>query len=442
MTLTTGFEPGARARQLRLDTLTGLRWLAVAGQSAAILVTYFWLGFNLPITLAFAVVAASAWLNIGLKLRYPANHRLEDRPAAYLLGYDILQLSVLLYLTGGLQNPFALLFLAPVMIAAVSLSMRRVAALLALMVIAATFLTFFHLPLPWYDQQTLEAPFAYIASVWIALVLGAGFITVYASRVSHEARQLADALAATELVLAREQHLTQLDGIAAAVAHELGTPLATITVVVKEIQKQLPAESALREDIDLLGQEVQRCRAILGKLSSLGNETEGMWASQTLTHLLEEVVEPVRNFGVALTIETAGEEPEPICLRNPGIHYGLGNLTENAVDYAHERVKIRAEWTAARVHVSIRDDGPGFSQEVLGRLGEPYVTTRGGADRRAKSDEAPGLGLGLFVAKTLLERSGAVMNMSNAPPPQSGAWIDIVWPRAEFERDTHAKIPE
>lgn len=439
MSVTTEFELAAHARRLRLDTLSGLRWMAVAGQSVAILITHFWLGFSMPIAIAFLVVAASAWLNIGLRLRYPVNHRLEDGPASFLLGYDILQLSVLLYLTGGLQNPFALLFLAPIMIGAVSLSTRRIAVLMALMIGAATVLAFFHLPLPWYGDATLTMPFTYVAGVWIALVLGAAFITVYASRVSHEARLLADALTATELVLAREQHLTQLDGIAAAVAHELGTPLATVTVVVKEIQRQLPADSTMREDIDLLSQEVHRCRTILGKLSSLGNETQGMWASQSMSHMLEDVVEPIRNFGVEIDVELAGEAPEPVCLRNPAIHYGLGNLAENAVDFAQEKVVIRAEWSPARVRISIRDDGPGFSQDVMSKLGEPYVTTRNGADRRAKSEDSPGLGLGLFVAKTLLERSGAVMTMSNVAAPGSGASIDIVWPRAEFERDTHAR---
>lgn len=439
MTFGVGHEPGVSARRLRLETLTWLRWLAVAGQSAAILATYFWLGFQLPLTLALALVAASAWLNVGLRLRYPVSHRLEDGPATLLLGYDILQLTGLLYLTGGLQNPFALLFLAPIMIGAVALSGARIVALLALMVGAATFLAFFRMPLPWYEGQTLAFPLLYIAGVWLALVLGAAFITVYASRVSREARQLGDALAATELVLAREQHLTQLDGIAAAVAHELGTPLATITVVVREIQKQLAGDNPIREDIDLLAQEVQRCRAILAKLSSLGDETEGMWASQSLSHMLEDVVEPLRHFGVDLAIEKAGEGVEPVCLRNPAIHYGLENLAENAIDYARSKVVIRAEWSSAKVRISIRDDGPGFSQDVLGKLGEPYVTTRGGAARKAKSDEAPGLGLGLFVAKTLLERSGAVMTMSNVAAPSSGAQIDIVWPRLDFERDTASK---
>jgi two-component system sensor histidine kinase RegB len=411
--------------------------MAVAGQSGAILITYFWLGFELPLTLAFVVVAASAWLNVGLRLRYPVNHRLDDGPAAVLLGYDILQLSCLLYLTGGLQNPFALLFLAPVMIAAVSLSMRPIAALLALMVVAATFLAFFHLPLPWYAGKTLEMPLLLVAGVWLALVLGASFVAIYASRVSTEARLLADALSATELVLAREQHLTQLDGIAAAVAHELGTPLATVTVVVKEIQKQLPSNSPLKEDIDLLVQEAQRCRAILGKLSSLGEEQDGMWASHTISHLIEDVVEPIRDFGVTIEIEQTGNDPEPCCRKNPAIQYGLGNLIENAVDFARSKVRIRSEWSPTRVKISIHDDGPGFSQEVLGQLGEPYVSTRRSSTRRAKSEETPGLGLGLFVAKTLLERSGAVMTMTNAPSPATGAWIDIVWPRAEFERDTH-----
>ena len=204
----------------------------------------------------------------------------------------------------------------------------------------------------------------------------------------------------------------------------------------KELQKQLAKDSPLKEDIDLLVQETQRCRTILGKLTSLGDEQDGMWGSQTISHLIEEVVEPVRNFGVSIEISASGETPEPLCRRNPGIQYGLGNLIENAVDFAKSKVTIHSEWSPTRVKISIRDDGPGFAVDVLGQLGEPYVSTRRSADRRAKSAEAPGLGLGLFVAKTLLERSGAVMTMTNAPGPATGAWIDIVWPRAEFERNT------
>lgn len=428
----SGIDFGRRARQLRVDTLVRLRWLAIAGQSAAILVAHFGLGFQVPLGLAFAAIAASVWLNIGLRLKYDVNHRLDDGPATILLAYDVLQLTALLYLTGGLQNPFALLFLAPIMISAVSLSVQRTLALVGLMVAASTFIAFFHLPLPWRSGETLRFPLLYLAGIWLALACGAIFIAAYAFRVAEEARRLSDALTATELVLTREQHLTQLDGLAAAAAHELGTPLATITLVVKELRKTVGDQGPLAEDIALLDQEAQRCRAILSKLASMGAEDATDWQSMSTRHLLEEVAEPYRHFGVDVAIDVVGEGPEPHCVRNPGIIYGLGNLIENAVDFAASRVRIEARWTMGAVRIEVADDGPGFSPEVLAKLGEPYVTTRS-IERRARNEEG-GLGLGLFIAKTLLERSGASVSMTNAEWPAVGARIAVAWPRSSFDQ--------
>ncbi|MDH7797954.1 MULTISPECIES: ActS/PrrB/RegB family redox-sensitive histidine kinase [unclassified Beijerinckia] len=422
--------------RIRVDTLIRLRWLAIAGQTAALLITAFGLNFPLPIALCVTAVAASVWLNIGLRLRYPVTHRLAEREATLLLAFDMLQLTALLYLTGGLENPFSILFLAPVMISAVSLSVTRTVALVLLMVACATFLGFFQRPLPWYPGPVLQLPYLYKIGVWIALVLGAGFITFYAFRVAEEARRLSDALTATELILAREQHLTQLDGLAAAAAHELGTPLATITLVVKELRRQLPAEGPVGEDMELLTSELQRCRTILGKLTSLGNEPAQHWDVLSLPQLLEETLEPSRDFGVELKSEIDGAGTPPTCRRNPGLLYGLGNLVENAVDFAKSEVLIKANWTEDQVGITIEDDGPGFSADVLTKLGDPYITSRGHDDRRAKSEPGSGLGLGLFIAKTLLERTGATISMGNGVAPASGARVSIRWAREEFERGT------
>ncbi|HEY8007717.1 MAG TPA: ActS/PrrB/RegB family redox-sensitive histidine kinase [Methylocella sp.] len=425
---------GRRSRRLRVDTLVKLRWLALLGQAIALVVTYFGLRFSLPLGPCLLVIAASAWLNIGLRLRFGRTERLEDAPAAAMLAYDILQLTALLYLTGGIENPFSMLFLAPIMISAVSLSGRITLILTLLMVGAVSALTFRHYPLPWYPGEQLQLPLIYDAGIWVAIVLGAGFIAIYASRVAVEARKLADALAATELVLAREQHLTQLDGLAAAAAHELGTPLATITLVVRDMQKQLPASDPSEEDLKVLAQEVGRCRAILGTLTSLGSDTGDILDEMSLGLLIEEAAGPQRDFGMRISISKDGEDPEPICRRNPGILYGLGNLIENAIDFAVSDVRIATKWDAGRVTIVIEDDGPGFSADVAGRVGEPYVTTK--TDRRAKTEEGSGLGLGLFIAKTLLERSGATVKAGNRAPPETGASIAISWERPAFERGT------
>jgi two-component system, sensor histidine kinase RegB len=424
---------GQRARQLRVDTLIRLRWLAVAGQSAAVLVTRFGLRFDLPIAWCFLCIGVSALLNVGLRLRFPVSQRLNDRRATNLLGFDILQLAALLYLTGGVVNPFSILFLAPVMISAASLPLRRTIALLLLALTCATVLTFWHKPLPWDEDAGLHLPMLYGVAIWVAIAVGAAFITIYASRVAGEARLLAGALNATELVLAREQHLSQLDGLAAAAAHELGTPLATVALVVTEMARQNPPAGAFADDLRLLTQEVGRCRAILGKLASLGEDGAGPLEELSLSHLIEEIAAPHRHFGVAIVIKQHGTGAEPVCRRNPGMLYGLGNIAENAVDFAHSQVRIDASWTNETVMIVISDDGPGVLSHVLARLGEPYVTTRG-LDQRDEGETGGGLGLGLFIAKTLLERSGAALRIINLSPPARGARATIVWSRVAFEQ--------
>jgi two-component system sensor histidine kinase RegB len=273
-----------------------------------------------------------------------------------------------------------------------------------------------------------------MVGVWLSILLAIGYIGVYTWQVAEEARQLSDALAATELVLAREQHLSQLDGLAAAAAHELGTPLATITVVIREIERALEANSPYADDVRLLREQAQRCREILAKITELpaGDPFDRM----PLSALIEEAAAPHRNFGVSIVVNTPPSRVgEPAGARNPGIRYGLGNLIENAVDFAHSRVEISAHWTAAEVSIAISDDGPGFASEVVDRLGAPYVTHRR-PDPRAQSEEAAvfGLGLGFFIAKTLLERSGARLSLTNQAPPLHGATIMIVWNREDFER--------
>jgi two-component system sensor histidine kinase RegB len=428
-------EQAGHAGHLRLDTLVRLRWLAVIGQSIAVGGVHFGLDFPLAFGFCFTVIAISAWLNIFLRIRYPVSHRLSDGAASALLAYDLLQLSALLYLTGGLENPFALLILAPVLISATALPPVRTFSLGALAIACASFLAFFHLPLPWSAGSSLELPLIYVLGIWIAIVLGISFTAVYAWRVAAEARDLATALAATELVLAREQHLSQLDGLAAAAAHELGTPLATIALVVKEMAGLAPKEGPIAEDLVILREQVERCRGILGKITSLETEAGGPLEELTLSHLIEDVAGPQRPFGVPIDVTCAGEGAEPVCRRNPGLIYGFANIVDNALDFAGETVRIEASWDAESVRIVVRDDGPGFAPEILLRIGEPYVTTRGAGRRGGADDMQSGLGLGLFIAKTLIERTGASVTLGNAAPPERGAVATIVWPRAAFSRD-------
>jgi two-component system sensor histidine kinase RegB len=419
-------------RQVRLDTLLRLRWFAIIGQTIAVVVVYYGLDFELPIWPCLAVIVLAIWLNVMLRMRFTASQRVEPDRAAWLLAFDTAELAALLFLTGGLQNPFSFLFLAPVLLSATALPPRLTLILGGFAVLCATILLFVHYPLPWENEDPLDLPWIYMLGVWLSILLSILFIGLYSWQITEEGRQLAEALAATELVLEREQHLSQLDGLAAAAAHELGTPLSTIAVIAKELERAIPPDSPHAEDVRLLREQSQRCRNILAKLTELSASGEP-FDRMPLTALIEEVVAPHRNFGVAIDVAVPPQVAPPVGARNPAILYGLGNLLENAVDFAQKRVEVVADWSTEDVAVVISDDGPGFAPEIMDRIGEPYV--RSSKRRRMNADgETTGLGLGFFIAKTLLERSGATLNFENRSFPDRGAVVRIQWGREDFER--------
>jgi two-component system sensor histidine kinase RegB len=424
---------GASRRNVRLGTLINLRWLAVAGQSIGVVVVHFWLDFELPLTACLSVIALSAWVNVALRMHYLHVQRLPPDRVAWLLAYDIAQFAVLIYLSGGLENPFAFLILAPVLIAAMALPLRLTLILGAFAISCTTTLAITHFPLPWTSESDLALPSPYIFAVWISDIVAIVFIGAFAWQIAEESRLLADALAATELVLAREQHISQLDGLAAAAAHELGTPLATIAVIAKDLEHALGPASPHAADAKLLREQARRCRDILAKLSALPHEG-APFDRPKLSALIEEVVAPHRNFGIAIdTVLPGDRSDEPVTARIPAIIYGLGNLVENAVDFAASRTEIAVRWSDQDVAVTISDDGPGFRPEILTRIGEPYVTSRRRTGTGTESEES-GLGLGFFIAKTLLERSGASVDFLNRSAPEQGAVIRVRWPRTEFDR--------
>jgi two-component system sensor histidine kinase RegB len=322
-----------------------------------------------------------------------------------------------------------------VLISATALPPRITLTLGLFTVSCATLLVFVHEPLPWDGELPLHLPREYVTGIWLSLLLALAFIGVHAWQITEESRRLVQALAATELVLAREQHLSQLDGLAAAAAHELGTPLSTISVIAKELQLATEPASKHCEDVRLLNEQAQRCRTILSRLGQLS--TGDAFDRVKVSALLEEIAAPHRSASVSTQIMLApSERAEPVTLRNPGILYGLGNLVENAVEFARDRVEIAANWNAREVSISIADNGPGFAPEIIDRLGEPYVATphrKRHANGGASPTDSHGLGLGFFIAKTLLERSGARLDYKNRDFPDQGALVRAVWKRADFE---------
>jgi two-component system, sensor histidine kinase RegB len=440
-------EPGES--RLRLQTAVRLRWFGVVGQLLTVCFVYLGLGYPLPFGICVGFIALSAWLNVFLRIRYPARTRLSSTLATCLLAYDILQLSALLYLTGGIENPFTFLLVAPVTVSAATLPPRNTIALGLLGAGATIFLVFYHLPLPWQAGSRPELLPLYKVGLLASVLSGMIFLALYAWRLAKEARQMADALTATDLVLAREQQLHALDGLAAAAAHELGSPLSTIAVVAKELAREALPGGQFADDLALLQSQAARCKEILKKLTGGPTEPDPLHARMSVTQLIEEAAEPYRGFNVNLLVSAAPESGseggaaiEPVGERRPGVMYGLGNLVENAVDFARERVEIAAKWTARDVTVTIADDGPGVPPDIMDALGEPYITTRPAPRAGSTRDAEPsGLGLGFFIAKTLLERSGATVAFDNREWPNHGAVVKVSWPRSTFESRQGAADP-
>ncbi|MCP4619696.1 MAG: ActS/PrrB/RegB family redox-sensitive histidine kinase [Bradyrhizobium sp.] len=417
-------------RYVRLDTILRLRWLAVLGQLAAVFIVSQGLNFDFEVIPCLVIIGLSAVINLVVQSAFNPMQRLEPVWAAALLALNIVELAALLFMTGGLQNPFSFLFLAPVLISATGLPVRMTIALGLVAVACASNLVFYHYPLPWDADDPLVLPPIYLLGVWLSIVLAIGVTSLYAFQVTEESRQLSDALAATELVLAREQHLTQLDGLAAAAAHELGTPLSTIFLISRELEKTVP-EGPLSADLRTLREQATRCRDILAKIAQL-SASGAPFDHMKLSLLIEEVVAPHRDFGVDIKVRIAvAPTREPVGARNPAILYGVGNILENAVDFARDTVEVNAWWNSETVEIVISDDGPGIAPDMLKRIGEPYVSRRPSADE----GDRRGLGLGVFIARTLLERTGAKVSFSNRTFPDHGAVVQIVWPRNRFETE-------
>ncbi len=421
-------------RGVRLRTLIALRWIAVAGQLTTVLLVAVVLGFQVPLAPTLVVISASAFLNVFLLLTQPGHRVLTERAAAAQFAFDTIQLALLIALTGGLKNPFVILLSAPVVIAFTALNARHAVAVALLALAATGGMALWRQPLPWAPDLAFTPPRLYEFGLWTALATGAGFMSAFAWRLAADARRMSTALAATHTVLAREQRLSALGGLAAAAAHELGTPLGTILITAKEMARAAPPDSEVAEDAALLVSQAERCRDILRQLTSRGAEDDSVHARLSLRLMLEEIVQPLIGLGPEIDISFEApdvaprpETPTPKLRRSPEVMYAIGNYIENAIDYAASRITVVGRWTDAWVEVEVRDDGPGFPSDILNKLGEPYVTRRGPGAPHG------GLGLGFFIAKTFVERTGGTVVFGNRRDSETGAVVSARWPRAAVE---------
>jgi two-component system, sensor histidine kinase RegB len=424
---------GSAFGRTRLRTLVSLRWMAIAGQSGAVLFVYYGLGFSLPLAACLAAIGASAWLNVILMAVFPSQHLSSPAETAGQLGFDTVQLSVLIGLTGGLQNPFLMMLLAPVTVGASRL-LPAYAGLLAVVALACCVaMSIWGLALPWRVGDQLQLPPLYQAGQLAAVSIGLIFFAVSSWRTGRDEAKLVSALDAVQAVLSHEQQLSALGALAAATAHELGTPLATIHLAARELGRSVKPGHPAREDVELIIEQSERCRAILKQISERRHMTDAAMSRTPLPSLIEEAAEPHQSGPVRIQCTCSplstgeGETRAPVVVRRPEIIHALGAFIENAASFAVSEVSVTARWSKQDVRIYVTDDGPGFAPSVLAKLGEPYFS------ERSLEQRGGGMGLGFFIACTLLERTGARVTPYNREAPARGAVIRVVWPRTAIE---------
>jgi len=418
-----------------------LRWVAIVGQLTAILVGQYVYGLQLELGLCYFAVGLSVIGNLVAAFVFPENKRLSERENLSMVMFDLLQLGFLLFLSGGLHNPFALLLLGPVTVSAAVLTTRSTLLAGGTAIAMVTLLSDFHLSLKTDQGFILRVPDVFLFGNWIALVIAIVFIGAYSRRITSEMHSMSDALTATQMALSREQKLTDLGGVVAAAAHELGTPLATIKLASSELMDELEDHEDLRADAALIREQADRCRDILRDMGQAGKDDLHLRQAPLMT-VIAEAAEPHAHRGKAVHFSydpLAGEEmSQPAILRKPEIIHGLRNLLQNAVDFASKNVWVEGHWTADTISIRIVDDGTGFPPHLIGRIGDPFVGHRKTPSEGQDRPGYEGMGLGLFIAKTLLERSGAELSFANGSDPymtapdtakHTGAIVEVKWPR-------------
>ena len=410
---------------IRAKTLINLRWIAVLGQTITCLVVEYFFGFQLPWLEILLTVLALIISNIALYPRYSTNNRLGETATTVVIAADILQLALLIFFTGGLSNPFVVLFITPIAITVTSLPIRSTSILIFLTIIFITILGSFNYPLE-SNMLDLSVPPIFILGMWVSLFVTILFLTFYAGGLTDESRKISAALKVAENLLVKEKNLSSLDGLAAAAAHHLGTPLGTISLIANELKNDESINGNAKKDLMILSEEVDKCKKILGSLGEKPSSDDDLITKIELQALLEELCELIKVKGIKFSINfnNDGLDLKKVLLkRRSELLLGLSNIVENAADFAKDIVELNVTHVEDSIRLEISDDGPGFSGSILSRLGDPYVSSRPNP-----SDQGNGLGLGFFISKTLLERLGIKVLAYNKVYPDHGAIVSISIP--------------
>jgi len=407
--------------QLDKRTLVILRWIAIIGQYLTISIVYFVLKFELPFFYCSTIILIGILTNFYLQFQFKKN-QLNNFTSTFFLFYDLIQLSLLLYLTGGVTNPFTILLIVPAIVSSTFLTLRSTINLSFITIIILILLTINHLPLPHSGELHFHVPDIYLYAVPIAIIIGLTFLTYFGVRFGIESRKRTEALNKLELILAKEHELESIGLQAAAAAHSLGTPLSTITVIARELEKEIGNNPKYSKDIDLLLSETKRCSDILKDLSRDQLEEDSFLSDIKIEELLSAIVRSFTEISekkISLLVEQNKLNPQ--IERTLEITYGLRNFIGNAVKYSNSSVDVILESSNKITEVKVCDDGPGFSEDILNVLGEPYIRSK----NKIISSKS-GLGLGTFIGKTLLERMKANVSFDKCPNI-NGAMVTIKW---------------
>ena len=405
---------------LQKKTVVILRWIALIGQLITIYVVHFFLELNLPIILCSITIFCGGLTNIFIQFTFKKN-QLSNIESTILLFYDVIQLAVLIYLTGGVTNPFVIFLVVPAIVSSTLLNLTSTFFLSFITIITLVLLTFNYFPLPSEGNIHFHVPDYYLYSIPTSLIIVLIFLNYFGFRFGHEARKRSEALNKLESVLAKEQELDSIGHQAAAAAHSLGTPLSTITVIAKELKKEVKNNPKYSEDVDTILSEVKRCGDILKKLSRREIVDDIYVSNIALEDLLFEIknsFEEISEKSIELYFDKKNKKT-PI-KRSPELTYGIRNFVGNAVKFSKKNVFINLINNEDEIKIRISDDGPGFPNDVFKIIGEPYI-----ASKIKKFKNKSGLGLGTFIGKTLLERKKAIIEFSNLE--KGGASVEISW---------------
>jgi two-component system, sensor histidine kinase RegB len=415
---------------LHLDkkTLVSLRWIAIIGQLIAINFVYHYLKLDFLIIGAHSIILIGLITNLILQFKIKEN-QLKDLYSSFFLIYDLFQLTLLLYLTGGISNPFSFLMIVPSIVSSTFLSMGTTIILGTLTITSLFFLKNYHKILPGLDAYRFSFPEYYLEGILISIIIGLIFLSYFGIRFSGETKKRTEASEKLQQVMAREYQLDSLGGLAAAAAHSLGTPLATISVVSKELKKEIGENSKHSKDLELLVSQAKRCSDILRQISRKEIEDDQFINIVKLEDLLEEIIISFKETSnVKIDLMSEGDKNKINIKRAPELVYGLRNFIGNAIKFSKSRVKITLRSDEENIEIKINDDGPGIPEDIIEKIGEPYI--------KSKSKELSpnsGLGLGTFLGKTLLEKKNAKL-LFRKNGELGGALILITWRPKDFIR--------